>query len=55
LSERKSQSEEPTNKIFVKNLPYDVDEDAVGDFFKKCGTVTNVRLIYNSLNNNFKG
>jgi nucleolin len=30
--------------VFVKNLPYDVTEEAIKDAFKICGPVTNVRL-----------
>ncbi|KRX10441.1 hypothetical protein PPERSA_08743 [Pseudocohnilembus persalinus] len=47
---------EDCTTIFVKNLPYNITEDEVGDFFtEKCGQVTNIRFSYNTTNNNFKG
>lgn len=41
--------------IFVKNLPYDLKEEELGDFFSVCGVIENVRFVYNSVNGNFKG
>lgn len=41
--------------IFVKNLPYNTNEDEVGDYFSSCGEVSSVRLVYNSVHNHFKG
>jgi len=41
--------------VFVKNLPYDCDEDEVGDFFAKCGDILEVRLVYNPVQKHFKG
>lgn len=41
--------------IFVKNLPYDCKEEELGDFFKPCGKIENVRFVYNSATNKFKG
>jgi RNA recognition motif-containing protein len=42
--------------VFVKNLPYQTNEDEVGEFFQeKCGEVHNVRLVYNSVHKHFKG
>ena len=31
-----------STKVFVGNLPYDVEEQAVHDFFEGCGTVTEI-------------
>jgi nucleolar protein 12 len=41
--------------IFVKNLPYETNEEEVYKFFEKCGPVESVRLVYNSLQKHFKG
>jgi len=41
--------------IFIKNLPYELKEEELGDFFMPCGKIDNVRFVYNSLNGNFKG
>ena len=46
---------EPTNSVFLKNLPYDITEDEVGDAFRHCGAIANVRLVYNSQKGHFKG
>lgn len=60
LNEMSSQKKvNPSNikscTIFVKNLPYNTNEDEVGDFFASCGDVDGVRLVYNSVHNHFKG
>lgn len=49
--------EVPSNckTIFVRNLPYDVSEDDIGDKFKPCGDIRSIRMVYNPANNNFKG
>ena len=39
---------ESCRTIFVKNLPYDVMEDEVGDRFRWCGVINGVRFAYNS-------
>jgi RNA-binding proteins (RRM domain) len=39
----------------VKNLPYDITEDEVGDFFRSCGQINNVRFVYNQTKSHFKG
>ncbi len=44
-----------TKTIFVKNLPYDITEDDLGDFFSKCGKIETVRFVYNNKKNYFKG
>lgn len=41
--------------VFVKNLPWDLKEEELGDFFHPCGKIENVRFVYNSSNGNFKG
>lgn len=41
--------------LFVRNLPYDLKEEELGDFFMSCGKIENVRFVYNSQNGNFKG
>jgi len=41
--------------IFIKNLPYDVTEDEVGDKFKPCGDIKSIRFVYNTIHNHFKG
>jgi RNA recognition motif-containing protein len=41
--------------IFVKNLPYDTNEEEVNEYFMRCGQVESVRLVYNSLHKHFKG
>lgn len=40
---------------FVKNLPYDVTEKQVGDKFRSCGRIKDIRFSYNSVNKKFKG
>jgi len=44
-----------TKTIFVKNLPYDITEDEVGDLFRHCGAIDNVRLVYHPFHKHFKG
>lgn len=46
---------DPTNTIFVKNLPYDITEDEVGDLFRHCGAIDNVRFSYHPFHKHFKG
>ena len=55
ISEKKKQISENTRTIFVKNLPYDVTQDEVGDFFKVCGKIENVRFVFNPTTKTFKG
>lgn len=40
---------------FVKNLPYDITEQEVGDKFRSCGRIKGIRFVYNSKNKKFKG
>ena len=35
---------EPTNTVFLGNLPYDVDEDTLRSAFGACGEITRVRI-----------
>ena len=41
--------------IYIRNLPYSTTEDQVGEFFKSCGDIASVRLVYNSIHRHFKG
>lgn len=41
--------------VFVKGFPYSINEDALGDAFRSCGEILNVRIVYNSINKNSKG
>jgi nucleolin len=41
--------------IFVRNLPYDLTEDEIGDKFKPCGDIKSIRMVFNHSNRNFKG
>lgn len=47
--------DEITRTIFIKNLPYELTEDELGDAFRHCGEIENVRMIYNSVHKHFKG
>lgn len=40
---------------FVKNLPYDITEQEVGDKFRSCGKIKGIRFVYNSATKHFKG
>ena len=51
----KKQITEDMRTIFVKNLPYNCNQEEIGDFFGSCGKVKNVRMVYNSVTNHFKG
>ncbi|CAK83890.1 unnamed protein product (macronuclear) [Paramecium tetraurelia] len=56
-----TQSQKPSvpppecHTIFVKNLSYDLNADQIGDSFRPCGKVANVRMVYNTVTDNFKG
>ncbi len=43
------------NTIYVRNLPYDVSEEEVGDKFKPCGDIQSIRFVYNTSHSHFKG
>ena len=51
------QQKPPTDckTLFVKNLPYDFTEDKLGNLFRFCGEIENVRLAYNYLTKVSKG
>ena len=37
------------NTIFVKGLPYSMNEDSFGELFTNCGKIDNVRIVYNHI------
>jgi len=41
--------------IFIKNLPYDITEQELGDKFTNCGEINSIRFVYNSQHHHFKG
>ena len=41
--------------VFVKGFPYEMNEDQLGDFFRSCGEIVNVRIVYNSTHEYSKG
>jgi len=41
--------------VFVKNLPYNMTEEQLGDLFSHCGTINGIRFVFNSATKNFKG
>lgn len=55
IAEKKKLINENTRTIFVKNLPYDMTEDQLGDYFMECGKIENVRFVYNPTTKTFKG
>ncbi len=55
IREMRKKITEDMRTIFVKNLPYDCTENEVGDFFRPCGKIANVRFVFNSVHGNFKG
>lgn len=56
LKQNEGQPPKSCRSIFVRNLPYDTTEDAFGDFLeKKCGKILNIRFIYHSKLQHFKG
>ena len=42
-------------KLFVGNLPYEVNDQALSDFFSQAGTVVSASVIINKFNNQSKG
>lgn len=40
---------------FIRNLPYETTEKEVGDKFRSCGKIKDIRFVYNSKNKKFKG
>lgn len=55
LEKRVDPEEVDSVTIFVKNLPYDSNEDEIGDFFSQCGKIQQIRMVYNSVHEHFKG
>ena len=58
IVQRKADSEAvppSCNTIFLKNLAYDITEEEIGHFFKPCGIISSIRLVYNSVYKHFKG
>lgn len=41
--------------LFIKNLPYDIQEEEIRTEFSSCGIITDVRMVYNTATQNFKG
>ena len=57
-STRKADSQETPDgckTIFIKNLPYDITEQELGDKFTNCGEIESIRFVYNSQHHHFKG
>jgi nucleolin len=52
---KKEQKPNNSRVVFVKGLDYKLTENDVGDIFKDCGKISNVRLVYNSKLGHFKG
>ena len=46
---------EGCKNIFIKNLPYDLTEQELGDKFTNCGEIKSIRFVYHSKHNHFKG
>ena len=40
---------------FIRNLPYEATEKEVGDKFRSCGKIKEIRFVYNSQTKKFKG
>jgi len=41
--------------VYVGNIPYNVNENDLGQYFSSCGEVTNVRLVFDPNTNRPKG
>ncbi|RYY88668.1 RNA-binding protein [archaeon] len=46
---------EGSRKLFAGNLAYEIDDDAIVDFFKDCGTMTGLRWLTHQGSNEFRG
>lgn len=55
LHNLKSKIREGVRTIFVNNLPYNISEQEIGDHFRICGKIENIRMVYNSAKGHFKG
>lgn len=51
----KMKIKEGVKTIFVNNLPYNISEQEIGDYFRVCGKIENIRMVYNSSQGHFKG
>ena len=38
---------EDCKTLFIKNLPYEMNEDELGDRFRKFGEIASIRLAFN--------
>lgn len=45
----------PNEKVFAGNLPWSVDEDAMKEFFKDCGTIVECKWVEDRETGRFKG
>jgi len=45
----------PSEKVFVGNLSWDIDDDGIKEFFKDCGTVTDIYWLTDKDTGRFKG
>lgn len=55
LNSLKMKIKEGVKTIFVNNLPYDISEQEIGDNFRACGKIENIRMVYNTSKGHFKG
>ena len=55
LRNLKMKIREGVRTIFVNNLPYNISEQEIGDYFRVCGKIENIRMVYNSSKGHFKG
>lgn len=46
---------EDCTTVFVKGLPYTMNEDQLGELFSSCGKIDNVRIVYNHISKESKG
>lgn len=55
FSSLRAKIKEGLKTIFVNNLPYNIQEGEIGDFFSHCGKIENIRMVYNNARGHFKG
>jgi nucleolin len=46
---------EPTGRVFVGNLPWSIDDDTIKEFFKDCGTISEIHWVMNKQTGKFAG
>ncbi len=51
----KNKKSKGSKSIFVKNLPYSVKDQDLQNYFKGCGEISQVRLVYDSKTGKMKG